>query len=176
MNLLFALLFTSFFVSISQAADQSDVNFLTAFVGDFKDHRGEYILYLATATNVPPEVTSLALEIATYTDDSYTTILDDPEIDISSLEAFATNLPWYTRIEAEANEGNSNQNNEVEISLHSGENVTITTTDESVSTTLSSSSTTPAISDTTSVNGGISRTYAPVGALLGVLFLGLGLL
>ncbi|KAK6460057.1 Seripauperin and TIP1 family-domain-containing protein [Scheffersomyces coipomensis] len=96
------LLVSSVLFGLTKAADSSDAAFLTAFVGDFNSNKKEYIQFIATATGVPAVVTSLALEVATYTDDSYTTLLDDPNINVSSLEAFATNLPWYTRIVAEA--------------------------------------------------------------------------
>ena len=38
----------------------------------------------------------------TYTDDSYTTLLNDDSLNVSNLEAYATSLPWYSRIQADA--------------------------------------------------------------------------
>lgn len=90
-------------VSSVSAADLADVQFLTALVSDFDDNRAQYLLFLRTASDVPAELTSLALKVVTYTDDAYTTLLDNTNLDITQLKSFATELPWYTRITAEEN-------------------------------------------------------------------------
>lgn len=86
------------------AADSDDASFLTAVVSDFKEHRGDYVGYFLTAKDVPSGLTELAKQIGTYTDDSYTTLLNDDDINITSLRSFATHLTWYSRIQAAAHE------------------------------------------------------------------------
>lgn len=86
----------------AHAAESGQVAFLTALVGDFKLHKGDYLKFAQTASDVPEALTSLVKQVATYKDDSYTTLLNDNKIDVSSLSGFATNLPWYSRIESEA--------------------------------------------------------------------------
>ena len=81
---------------LADAAD--DAQFLTAFVSDFASNRRQYVNYFMTAKSIPSGLTLLALEVATYTDDSYTTLVEDPALDITSLKSFATGLPWYSRI------------------------------------------------------------------------------
>lgn len=82
-------------------AGNAQAQFLTVLVGDFKSNGRQYVDYIRTAASVPPEVTLLAMQVATYTDDSYTTMLTDSNINIGTLEAFATRLPWYSRIRVE---------------------------------------------------------------------------
>lgn len=101
-----AVLLTAFAAAVS-AANLQDVAFLTALVSDYDDHKKEYISFFQTARSVPSELTKLAVEVVTYTDDLYTTLLDDSSLDVSSLKNYATNFPWYSRIEAEAGESGS---------------------------------------------------------------------
>lgn len=102
MKLLTVLSSGALFVSSTAAANLGDVEFLTVLVGDFDNHKAEYLLFLRTADNVPAQLTSLALKVVTYTDDSYTTLLDNSDINVTQLKSFATELPWYSRISAEA--------------------------------------------------------------------------
>lgn len=90
------------FITSACAADQSDVQFLTALVGDYQDHRTDYIKFFGTADDVPGVLSTLATQVLTYTDTSYTTLLDNNDLNIGQLESYATNIPWYTRIEAAA--------------------------------------------------------------------------
>lgn len=90
------------FILSARAADQSDVQFLTALVGDYQDHRTDYIKFFGTADDVPGVLSTLATQVLTYTDTSYTTLLDNNDLNIGQLESYATNIPWYTRIEAAA--------------------------------------------------------------------------
>lgn len=86
--------------AVAAAAASSDVAFLTALVSDFEDNKKEYVQFLVTADDVPAGLTELAVEVGTYTDDSYTTLLDDSDINVTELRSFATELPWYSRIAA----------------------------------------------------------------------------
>ena len=92
---------SSIFVASAHAANSEQVAFLTALVEDFKDHKGDYLKFYQTASDVPGVLTSLVKQVGTYKDDSYTTLLDDSAINVGSLSSFATNLPWYTRIASE---------------------------------------------------------------------------
>lgn len=94
-------------VSAVSAANLEDVLFLTALVGDFDDHKGQYIAFLKTASGVPSQLTSLAVKVITYTDEAYTTLLDNSQLDISQLKSFATKLPWYSRIAAEVSDSSA---------------------------------------------------------------------
>ncbi|KAI5958935.1 TIR3 [Candida theae] len=89
-------------ISCAIAADQSDVQFLTALVGDYQDHKTDYIRFFGTANDVPGALSTLATQVLTYTDTSYTTLLDNNQLNIGQLESYASNIPWYTRIEAAA--------------------------------------------------------------------------
>ncbi|KAK6461245.1 Seripauperin and TIP1 family-domain-containing protein, partial [Scheffersomyces coipomensis] len=82
----------------AESLDSSQLHFLTIFVNDAKSHLSDYIQYIETATvSVPEGLTSLAIEVQTYTNDAYTSLLSsNGEINISQLETFATNLPWYS--------------------------------------------------------------------------------
>lgn len=95
---------TASLLAVVQAVDQSDIAFVTALVSDYKSNPKEYINFIQTAQDVPAQVTHLAIKAATYTDDSYTTLLET--MDVSSLEAYAsTALPWYSRIVSAAEQG-----------------------------------------------------------------------
>lgn len=87
-------------VQCAQGADSSHVAFLTAVVSDYSANKPEYIGYFATASSYPPEMTALALAAIKYTDNSYTTMLDNNEVGIASISSFATELPWFSRIES----------------------------------------------------------------------------
>lgn len=89
------------FLATSLAASEQEVNFLEAFVSDYNNNKMQYVKYFLTATGVPPQVTLLAKQVVTYTDDSYTTLLDNSDLQVGSIMSFATNLPWYLRIEAD---------------------------------------------------------------------------
>lgn len=91
-------------LAVAHAVDQSDIAFVTALVSDYKANPKQYINFIQTAENVPAEVTHLAIQAATYTDDSYTTLLNT--LDVTSLENYASSaLPWYSRIASAAAAG-----------------------------------------------------------------------
>lgn len=147
----FALL-TALSVSVVKAADSDDVEFLTNLVNDYKSHTGEYASFLRTAKSIPDALTSLAVEVATYTDDSYTTMLDDDNIDVDSLEDFATELPWYSRLKDDEDD--------------SDDESTASTGSQS-STKSSSESSSGSSTSSESSTDGVNMLVAPVGALLG---------
>lgn len=131
--------------ALGMAADQSEVDFLTALVSDYDSHMTEYFNFIRTATGYPPELTRLAIEIRTYTDDSYTTLLDDG-LNGDALMSYATNLPWYSRVAAAAGQdGGSGSGSSGSASADSGSS--------------------HASSD--SATGGSGKYVAPAGALVG---------
>ncbi|KAG7192718.1 uncharacterized protein KQ657_001501 [Scheffersomyces spartinae] len=84
------------------AADAQQVDFLTALVSDLASHRGSYLQFVATFTeSVPAAVTELALNVQTYTDNAYTTLLEDTSV-VEQISKFATALPWYSSLAAQA--------------------------------------------------------------------------
>lgn len=81
---------------------ESDVAFFTALVGDFKSNSGPYLGFIATGgVAVPTAIMKYAPQFKTITDDSYTTLLTNSDVNISELRSFASELPWYSRIVAE---------------------------------------------------------------------------
>lgn len=83
---------------------ESDAAFFTALVGDFKSDSQQYLGFIATGgVAVPAAIMKYAPQFRTYTDDSYTTLLANSDVNVSELRSFASELPWYTRIVAEEN-------------------------------------------------------------------------
>ena len=78
--------------------DAEEQQFVTNLVGDIKSHRGDYIAYYITGS-IPPNILSLANEAKTYSGSDFGSLLQENSVDISSLEAFASHLPWATRLD-----------------------------------------------------------------------------
>lgn len=140
---------------VASEAASSDVQFLTALVGDYQDHKTDYIKFFATAKDVPGDLSTLATKVLTYTDDSYTTLLNDDSLNVSNLEAYATSLPWYSRIQADAGGKGSG----------SGSAKSTASAEKSSGSSASASST----AGGSSSKGGVSELVAPVGAVVGAL-------
>lgn len=98
----FSVLFLTIFAT-SVVAD----SFLTKLVSDVKANPKDYLNYIQTASvSIPEELTPLALQVRTYTDDSYTTLVDSQQE--SELLSFVTGLPWYSsRLMGDSNDANS---------------------------------------------------------------------
>ena len=142
---------------VASEAASSDVQFLTALVGDYQDHKTDYIKFFATAKDVPGDLSTLATKVLTYTDDSYTTLLNDDSLNVSNLEAYATSLPWYSRIQADAGGKGS--------ASGSGSAKSTASAEKSSGSSASASST----ASGSSSKGGVSELVAPVGAVVGAL-------
>jgi hypothetical protein len=140
---------SSIFVASAHAANSDQVAFLTALVEDFKDHKGDYLKFYQTASDVPGVLTSLVKQVGTYKDDSYTTLLDDSALNVGSLSSYATNLPWYTRIASEAGISDADSGSK-----------------SSAADSSSASSSSSAGSSSTS-GGGAGKMALPVGAIVG---------
>lgn len=73
-----------------------DIQFLTQLVSDVRANGADYFMFLRTAdVDIPSYFGSLAAMVFSYSDDSFTTLLEDPDFPISSIEEFATRLDWY---------------------------------------------------------------------------------
>lgn len=92
----------SIIISIaSLMASVSAENLLVALNSDIQQNVNQYLSFVQanTQANVAP-LLSLYQAAQTYTDESYTTLVDSAEL--SSISAFATQLPWFSsRIEPE---------------------------------------------------------------------------
>ncbi|RCK59461.1 hypothetical protein Cantr_07451 [Candida viswanathii] len=156
------------FASLVASADvpQSQIDFFTALVGDYQDHKTEYIRYFATAQDVPDQLKTIATQVLTYTDDSYTTLLENESLNVPELESYATELPWYSRLEEAAGGAASAS----ATGRGSGSaSASATSKAASASGSGSSSATSSASATTTSAAGNANGIIAPVGAALGAL-------
>lgn len=80
----------------SKSVKQVDIEFLTKLVSDVRSHFRQYGAFRVTNDdNIPAIFTTLAYQLISYTDDSYTTLLRNADFDITTLEQFATKLGWY---------------------------------------------------------------------------------
>lgn len=145
--------------TISMVNADQDVDFLTKLVNDYKDHTGDYFNFIRTAKSVPNQFSALATQVGTYTDDSYTTMLNS--VDIEPLEEFATEFPWYSsRLEAaDDSDDDSDKTSEAD-----SEATTSGSSSES-----SESSGDDSDSESESSTGGVGSLAAPVGAVLGAI-------
>ncbi|KAG0660212.1 hypothetical protein C6P45_001628 [Maudiozyma exigua] len=69
---------------------------LLVIIDDIESHASDYIS-LETSNSgfqIPAQVLSLYAALATYTDQSFTTLFS--ELDVTALTATVTNLPWYS--------------------------------------------------------------------------------
>ncbi|KAL6454587.1 hypothetical protein SBY92_004054 [Candida maltosa Xu316] len=147
---------------VSAAADQSQVDFLTAFVGDFQDHKTEYVKYFATAQGIPPELSTLATQVLTYTDQSYTTLLDNDNLDVNNLISYASGIPWYTRIQAEIANGSGSPSGSASETAGASASANATSAASSVASSATSTG-------SSTSHAGSANIIAPVGAIVGAL-------
>lgn len=143
--------------TISMVNADQDVEFLTKLVNDYKDHTGDYFNFIRTAKSVPNQFSALATQVGTYTDDSYTTMLNS--VDIEPLEEFATEFPWYSSRLEVADDDDSDKSSEAD-----SEATTSGSSSES-----SESSGDDSDSESESSTGGVGSLAAPVGAVLGAI-------
>ncbi|CAI5755832.1 unnamed protein product [Candida verbasci] len=183
-------------IGLVSAANEQDVAFLTALVNDFQSHRADYLRFLQTATGVPSQLETFATKVITYQDDSYTTLLDNSDFDVTTLENFATGLPWYTRIEANAGgaaSGSSNSDSSNSNSASSsaaatsssaassagaaggGNSLASSTTDSQTTSQTSNDSLAIATGSVNAANiiGKTGMVAAPIGAVMGALAIAL---
>ncbi|CAK9437336.1 uncharacterized protein LODBEIA_P17140 [Lodderomyces beijingensis] len=168
--------------ALAETLDQTEIRFLTALVGDYQAHRTDYIRFFATATGIPAALSTLATQVLTYTDDSYTTIQN---VDVSALASYATNIPWFTRIAAEAggaaaNTGTGEATRTTTSSSSSAGplgipyNTASTSSNRALTTTTEATANSNAAATTVTrqapvTNGGAGHAAGPLGAALGAL-------
>ncbi|CAH2350338.1 repressed By RIM101 protein 2 [[Candida] railenensis] len=179
MKLSYTLLVATLAASV-KAANSEDVAFLTALVSDYKGHGSDYLNFFGTASDVPGALSSLAQQVRTYKDDSYTTLLDNSDINIGELESYATNLPWYTRVasaagitgDLAAGETGSGSGSASATGSGSGSGsgsaaASVTSAVSSATADSSSSASASSSAGSTSSGGAVSAAYAPLGVVLG---------
>ncbi|AOA64976.1 Cell wall mannoprotein with putative lipase activity [Komagataella phaffii CBS 7435] len=103
--------------AIAAAGVQADEALYTVFYNDVTENAQEYLSYIQANTAAGfTDLLSLYTELATYTDDSYTSIFTEEDFPASELSSFVVNLPWYSsRIEpqvAAAETGESEEESE----------------------------------------------------------------
>ncbi|KAI5970930.1 hypothetical protein CANMA_000090 [Candida margitis] len=88
--------------SVSFNTDQQEA-LITRVASDIRSFPSEYVEYFKTQSSVAFPLDLLSLRrFSTYTDDSYTTIVEDSEL-MSELENVVTQLPWYNSRIANSN-------------------------------------------------------------------------
>lgn len=168
------LLLSAALLSVA-AADDGEA-FLTKFVSDVKANPKQYLNFLQTAKNVPPDVTLLALKVRTYTDDSYTTLVDSQQVAL--IESFATGLPWYSLRLAGADAGSGSGSDSTSSADSSDQGSKTTAAPAGGKTTNAASSRLSKAKAQTESSadygfnthtGGANMAYVPLGAGVGVL-------
>ena len=151
------LLFTIILLQkVAADLNSSQINVVTKVLQNAKESKGRYIKFYRTFDGtIPAEVTSLAIAVMTYTDDSYTSLFSSGGLQYDVFDSVATELPWY---------------NELFDGSGTAASVTASGTDSgTVSVTTSNSASTSSHSGSaSSTNIGVSS-YVPVGvSLLGL--------
>lgn len=97
----FCFLVSALLFTLARATDET-LAFVTALLADAEDNRNDYIgLLFNPSVQIPSTLLGIYNEAMTYTDDSYTSLINS-DFPFSELSTFATGLPWYsTRLSAE---------------------------------------------------------------------------
>ena len=90
--------------ALAHALSDAQIAELKAIMSDVSNNISEYMALATDGTislsDLPAGVLSLGLAVASATDDSYTTLYDD--VDMDAVETWLTVLPWYsTRLSSE---------------------------------------------------------------------------
>lgn len=84
--------------ALAHALSDAQIAELKAIMSDVSSNISEYMALATDGTislsDLPAGVLSLGLAVASATDDSYTTLYDD--VDMDAVETWLTILPWYT--------------------------------------------------------------------------------
>lgn len=81
-------------LSVIATALANNVDVATVLLADVQSNLDEYISLVGGTIPIPTELIAYYTEIATYTDDSYTTLLSDFPAD--QISTIVTQLPWYS--------------------------------------------------------------------------------
>ncbi|EAZ63620.2 hypothetical protein PICST_28797 [Scheffersomyces stipitis CBS 6054] len=87
------------FLRVVQAVslDSSEDTFLTKLAEDAALYPEQYAQFFRTATvSAPSALEDFAKDVATFTDESFTTLSAVQNLDVSAIESFATNFPWFS--------------------------------------------------------------------------------
>lgn len=90
---------TAVVAAAAQSLDLSQMDFLTKLVDDVRSNQNQYMKYIKTGGDYPKDFTSLAMQVRTYKDDSYTTLLKSESVNMGELLSFVGKLPWADRVE-----------------------------------------------------------------------------
>ncbi|CDK24598.1 unnamed protein product [Kuraishia capsulata CBS 1993] len=146
------------------AVDSSEVAFVTVFYNDLKGNLNEYLSYIQAHTeNDNAPLLSLYAQVQTYTDDSYTTVIDDNIY--KEISTFATALPWYsTRLVSEYEDAVGGGSTEAASSTEASSSAKSSSAPVTSSSSAKSSSaaTTKASSKATSKASSSASSIAPV--------------
>ena len=104
-----ALLLTVTAAALINAQTADQLAELNVIVDDVKSHMSDYLGLISSGavsvSDLPAGVMELALAVQTATDDSYTSLYKD--VDVNKLGPFLTALPWYSsRLEPELGSAN----------------------------------------------------------------------
>jgi len=104
-----ALLLTVTAAALTNAQTADQLAELNVIVDDVKSHMSDYLGLISSGavsvSDLPAGVMELALAVQTATDDSYTSLYKD--VDVNKLGPFLTALPWYSsRLEPELGSAN----------------------------------------------------------------------
>ena len=153
--------------------DAEQVESLTVLFSDIENNINQYLSYLSSNSDVtfPTNLIGIFKSIATYTDDSYTTILAAlPDSEYEQIQSLETALPWYTsRIEPKIT---------VAASSSAAASSSEAATSEAATTAASSSeaaSSTLAVSEASSSAASIALSTFSAGAAANAPYAGLGL-
>ncbi|KAF6009476.1 hypothetical protein HII13_003555 [Brettanomyces bruxellensis] len=158
--------------------DAEQVESLTVLFSDIENNINQYLSYLSSNSDVtfPTNLIGIFKSIATYTDDSYTTILAAlPDSEYEQIQSLETALPWYTsRIEPKITVAASSSAaaSSSEAATTAAETTAATTAAASSSEAASS---TLAVSEASSSAASIALSTFSAGAAANAPYAGLGL-
>jgi len=72
----------------------NNVDVATVLLNDIGEHINDYMSLVGGTIPIPTDLVKYYTEVATYTDDSYTSILSD--FPTQQVESIVTQLPWYS--------------------------------------------------------------------------------
>ncbi len=154
--------------------DAEQVESLTVLFSDIENNINEYLSYLSSNSDVtfPTNLIGIFKSIATYTDDSYTTILAAlPDSEYEQIQSLETALPWYTsRIEPKITVAASSS-----AAASSSEAATSEAATTAAASSSEAASSTLAVSEASSSAASIALSTFSAGAAANAPYAGLGL-
>ena len=156
-----ALLLTVTAAALINAQTADQLAELNVIVDDVKSHMSDYLGLISSGavsvSDLPAGVMELALAVQTATDDSYTSLYKD--VDVNKLGPFLTALPWYSsRLEPELGSANEVKTSAATSAATSAEVTSSAATSAEVtsSTAISSEVTSAEVTSSTAATSSIS--------------------